>query len=192
MTIRRSIAILFGMVVAICGILSAIAIPNFLEESRSGQVSKAMAGARILATAIEDFRVDHGALPPSRSLDEWAQSQGRKSARALAKAGGTGLSTVEWKYGGITTPVAYIAIPPFDSCASVPTMPFAYLSHADGYILFSTGPDADYDIRPNPALLALDSAHAQRTLAESSLAYDPTNGTVSNGDIYRVRIERRP
>ncbi len=55
-----------------------------------------------------------------------------------------------------------------------------------GWIFFSPGLDGDYDLVPSrdfDAAIAQPSAH----LLTCGASYDPTNGTVSNGDIYRVR-----
>lgn len=65
-------------------------------------------------------------------------------------------------------------------------LPYRYFPKDDGWILISTGPDGDYDIdpesgydpnipQPSPHLMALAGT------------YDPTNGTESDGDLWRVK-----
>jgi prepilin-type N-terminal cleavage/methylation domain-containing protein len=52
------------IVVAIIAILAAIAVPNFLEAQTRAKVVRAKANYRALATAFESYRVDsNGALP---------------------------------------------------------------------------------------------------------------------------------
>jgi prepilin-type N-terminal cleavage/methylation domain-containing protein len=51
------------IVVAIIAILSAIAVPNFLEAQVRAKASRARSDLRTLATAIESYRVDQNAYP---------------------------------------------------------------------------------------------------------------------------------
>ena len=51
------------IVVAIIGILAAIAIPNFLQAQVRAKVAKAISDMRAIATAIEPFRMDIGIYP---------------------------------------------------------------------------------------------------------------------------------
>ncbi|MBI1390253.1 MAG: prepilin-type N-terminal cleavage/methylation domain-containing protein [bacterium] len=53
------------IVVAIIGILAAIAVPNFLNAQIKAKVSRARADLRALSTAIEMYTLDHNAPPPS-------------------------------------------------------------------------------------------------------------------------------
>ncbi len=52
------------VVVAIIAILAAIAIPNFLEAQTRSRVSRAKADFRSIATAIEAYAADSNAYPP--------------------------------------------------------------------------------------------------------------------------------
>jgi len=56
------------IVVAIIGILAAIAIPNFLEAQTRAKVARARADERTLATAIEVYYLDQNAYMP---YDYW-------------------------------------------------------------------------------------------------------------------------
>jgi general secretion pathway protein G len=51
------------IVIAIIGILAAIAIPNLLSAVQRGKQKRTMADMRSLATAIEAFAVDHDVYP---------------------------------------------------------------------------------------------------------------------------------
>jgi len=51
------------IVVAIIGILAAIAVPNFLEAQVRAKIARARADIRTVAIALEMYRVDLGAYP---------------------------------------------------------------------------------------------------------------------------------
>lgn len=51
------------IVVAIIGILAAIAIPNFLEAQTRAKVSRSMADMRSLSLAMQSYQVDNNAYP---------------------------------------------------------------------------------------------------------------------------------
>jgi hypothetical protein len=61
-----------------------------------------------------------------------------------------------------------------------------YYADKNGWIVISLGPDGDYDIDPEKYY---NSEVAQPSFELLCLAgtYDPTNGTFSNGDVYRVK-----
>ncbi len=170
------------IVVAIIAILAAIALPNFLEAQTRSKVARTKADMRTASLGLESYAVDYNAYPPSFSLTP------------------------------LSTPVAYITaahIPDvFASDASLSlylgylqakeTSDQAFLEDFDvigtteeeraklpphGYFLFSNGPDrincglefpteTFNDVVPRPG-------------ADLGYFYDPTNGTVSRGDILR-------
>jgi type II secretion system protein G len=53
------------IVIAIIGILAAIAIPNLLSAVQRGKQKRTMGDMRSLATAIEAYAVDNNVYPPS-------------------------------------------------------------------------------------------------------------------------------
>jgi type II secretion system protein G len=53
------------IVIAIIGILAAIAIPNLLNAVQRGKQKRTMSDMRALATAIEAFAVDNNTYPPA-------------------------------------------------------------------------------------------------------------------------------
>ena len=55
------------IVVAIIGILAAIAVPNFLNARTRANVARTNGDLRALAMAIQTYRVDQNAYPPNRS-----------------------------------------------------------------------------------------------------------------------------
>jgi hypothetical protein len=53
-------------------------------------------------------------------------------------------------------------------------------------MILTRGPDGDYDM--DPAKMYNGSiTQPSRDLLTSTATYDPTNGTLSNGDIWRVK-----
>ena len=53
------------IVIAIIGILAAIAIPNLLNAVQRGKQKRTMSDMRALATAIESYSVDNNFYPPA-------------------------------------------------------------------------------------------------------------------------------
>ncbi len=61
------------IVVAIIGILAAIAIPNFLEAQARAKFGRAKADCRTLATGIEVYQTDWNNYPMRPDNGEWTQ-----------------------------------------------------------------------------------------------------------------------
>ncbi len=58
------------IVVAIIGILAAIAVPNFLNAQMRAKVSRAQADLRTVRTAFEMYRMDNNTYPPTNNDPE--------------------------------------------------------------------------------------------------------------------------
>lgn len=201
------------IVVAIIAILAAIAVPNFLEAQIRSKVSRAKSDMRSLATAIESYMVDTNVYLMSSVTKVNSATDGyrltfaqRDGSEDPAVASGSNLMT-------ITTPIAYMTSIPQDPFADIKGTPFGYFNKENrGWILWSFGPDLDQktqdsDISQGGTDGSVDAAgDADNTvtiydanLSQPSLdlltlagdhgafTYDPTNGTTSEGDIYRVR-----
>ncbi len=78
------------IVVAIIGILAAIAVPNFLNAQVRAKVSRAQADLRTISTAVASYAVDHNGPPPSTH-------------------GNLGDTSYGYIRFNLTTPVAYLA-----------------------------------------------------------------------------------
>ncbi len=174
------------IVVAIIAILAAIAVPNFLEAQTRAKVSRAKSDMRSMAIAVESYRVDNNRYA-TPSNDQGVQIGG-----------------MEWFETRpsiyLTTPIAYITSRPDDPFqrgeVAEPTRQYHYSTRdytvstrassapwedyfndltnrvpvsTIGYSLLSHGPDAKHE-SPND-------------VDEAVALYDPTNGTVSRGDI---------
>lgn len=163
------------IVVAIIAILAAIAIPNFLEAQVRSKVSRAQADMRSLATAIEAYAVDWNAYPP----------YGHPADHGEAHFVPTRL----------TTPVAYVTTlmpDPFPALVIEPAMAGVPVDHPFHYV--------NDEIEPTPvaaekyhacfghhrSVLWMMRSHGPNVKCdEGEMVYDPTNGTVSDGDIVR-------
>jgi len=155
------------IVVAIIGILAAIAIPNFLQAQVRAKVSRVYAEQRQMDSALEVYHIDHNAYP----TDEFS------GILRPTGAGRTGVVV-------LTTPVDYLSVIPVDVFSPYPWVqcyPYICYAKTDGtygnqkfwygpfigmfWYMASAGPNIKYEA--------------------GFMSYDPTNGTISNGDIYR-------
>ncbi len=168
------------VVVAIVAILAAIALPNSLEAQTRAKVARARADLRTAATALEAYAVDENRYPPDQPRPDL---EGFFAAAQL------------------TTPVAYLSslaavIDPFrrdldfvpadadevyrywnlserrTSPLMLPAAENGWLNYG-AWVVSSAGPDR------------VDNYPTSGAHRFESLPYDPTNGTVSSGDILR-------
>ena len=174
------------IVVLIIAILAAIAIPNFLEFQTRAKTSRVKADMRTIVTALEAYAVDEGAYPPHRTHDQIE-------------------ITYPARYAPLTTPIAYLTgTPAYDSFytkditgqggsgkwfswtnfSSFPEGHALYLSKdSHRWMLRSRGPDSSNE--PNDIRNAFFNGGI---FAAPEMLYDPTNGTVSRGDILRTSM----
>ena len=166
------------IVVAIIAILAAIAVPNFLEAQTRAKVSRVKSDHRTVATAMEAYRVDNNRLPA------WVGS----SPNGVWFAGSPNI------FRQLTTPIAYIS---GESAFQDPFIKhrqggdrYAWYALAMTHYFRSWG---DYT-RPNEPIRIKDwgirsygpDADDDGARNQSIVLYDPTNGTVSDGDIWRI------
>jgi len=196
------------IVVAIIAILAAIAIPNFLEAQTRSKVSRAKADMRTCAMALESYYVDSNALPQCHTYGIVTRAPGEtieilerlstpvayitkiiitdpfKLKGRLSAASAQLLSTA--------TPIS-VADDPAAVMNSYIYQSFSNLDRAQAgppanknsvkgiaFILHSAGPDGLY--YNLGGVLATDRT-PEWTI---NLMYDPTNGTVSRGSIFRA------
>jgi general secretion pathway protein G len=193
------------IVVAIIAILAAIAIPNMLEAQTRAKVSRAKSDLRVVATAVEAYAVDNNKYPyaPDATLDV----DGYGNLRAFA------FITVP---RGVTTPVAYLTstlTDPFKigrraTIGPNTGKPYQTAVPQDMAFWFMNNrqaPDPDYGFFTPDLLepvLALDGDWRMGsvgplnlyplksnggTLYDVNSAYDPTNGSISRGMIWRTQ-----
>lgn len=169
------------IVVAIIGILAAIAIPNFLQAQTRTKVARVQADMQAIAVALEIYRVDANYYPPT-----WV---GGASGR-----GGSSLTAKEWdmRLVPLTTPEAYISTVPDDVFQQKFDNGFVFRWFCYDDKLTRVAAVGSW-----PSLLWMDSYPGQnphewqlvsagpRRVHDWSKFYDPTNGTMSEGCIFR-------
>jgi len=158
------------IVVAIIAILAAIAVPNFLDAQVRAKVSRAYGDIRSQRLALEAYRVDNDAYPCSYN----APLQPRLSE--------------------LSTPIPYISSCPFD--------PFTYINGRPLYYHYVSATDeltwlmhnwraymyglneATNPTVPFPTAIQWHiRSMGPDCILNHGICYDPTNGTVSVGDI---------
>lgn len=187
------------IVVAIIAILALIAIPNFLEAQTRSKVSRAKSDMRSLATAIEAYATDHNKYLTTR-IPGGAFS-GRSVLYPFITSG-----AVSPRFIRLTTPVSYITsvfYDPFVNIGRVVTVDGIVYRGYDTYDYVCAQDFAPPDTRgggiTSGAMWRLCSAGPDGVMAfgggtilqninwaRFGVDYDPSNGTISRGDIVRV------
>lgn len=171
------------IVVAIIGILAAIAIPNFLEAQTRAKVARAKSEIRNLAVALETYYIDNNAYSPAVDF-----------TGAIADSGEYSVGQVGWP---LTTPVAHQSSVPNDPFGpKKPDDPWERkyqlgVNYLEYWIMTSLGPDLDDDMRESDYADPVGVAHGEIALFLTQfegdyVEYDPTNGTISSGDVFRT------
>ncbi|MBX7245958.1 MAG: prepilin-type N-terminal cleavage/methylation domain-containing protein [Candidatus Sumerlaeaceae bacterium] len=173
------------IVVAIIAILAAIAVPNFLLAQVRAKVSRAQADQRSLATALEAYAVDHNNKYP-------AYGNPRDYALFAGEA-------VVFVPVSVTTPVAYMTSLPADvfpgkrtGLATDNNTPYFYMHNYEVVYLGKSQYEGHVQ-QHYTSLTGSDRAVMWTVwsfgpdLADNHgiILYDPTNGTVSPGDMMR-------
>ncbi len=203
------------VVVAIIAILAAIAIPNLLEAQVRAKVARTKADLRTIATAVEAFAVDtnqypygviSGHTPPQRwnwgfvpdslttpiAYITSVPGDGFGSNYRIRQADGSGQPTdspagsLQTRYRIATQRIwpgpasAYPAEPVWDAEFRDIVTSTGERPEGAGFVLVSPGPDLTEDALPCYIRQFVSP------LTPGCARYDPTNGTVSWGDIARV------
>ncbi len=169
------------IVVAIIGILAAIAVPNFLNAQTRAKVARAEADLRSLTNALEMYRLDNNKYIPLFHTKDWPGNYNPNSVNSH-------------RLLPLSTPIAYISsIPPEVFELTNPDPTYRYDTYAYGdrptydeltwkswferdgkyqYSIRSCGPDRISNI-------------IEPVFPEHILPYAPSNGLVSRGDINR-------
>jgi prepilin-type N-terminal cleavage/methylation domain-containing protein len=175
------------IVVAIIGILAAIAVPNFMNAQIRAKLARVESDLRTLATALTLYKVDHGNAPRDNFPNHaWAAS---------------------WAL--LTTPVAYMntILPDVFQAIDIergathrvsgPNSPFTYDYGTDvfhGYNGSPTHPwylawgDSEWKIGspgPDRQYLSVDFVIPGAGWLAGNY-YHPSNGLISPGDIFRA------
>ncbi|MFH1737447.1 MAG: prepilin-type N-terminal cleavage/methylation domain-containing protein [bacterium] len=162
------------IVVAIIGILAAIAVPNFLNAQTRARVARVISDLKAVTQAMEMYRIDRNSYI--------CESESYISMQAVVPTAEAGLYF-------LVTPVSYMASIPQDPFENK----FATASGTTGldmyevavapaqpnpikkmYNINSRGPDQDEDM----------GSRSELQMGAIIISYTPTNGLTSDGDIY--------
>lgn len=185
------------IVVIIVAILAAIAAPNYLEAQARAKVARSRSDMRTMAAAIEAYRVDANRPPLNGVLNVDGSWQDPHLVPSPPPA-----PAHKFLNAMLTTPVAYLTALPPDAFVEGATAPYPdWAPYYDRY--FYTNLDHFETLMTpagSPALLATIAGMKERygswILAgagpdgdrldlASHTFYDPTNGTISSGDLLR-------
>ena len=198
------------IVVAIIAILAAIAVPNFLEAQVRAKVSRAKADMRSIATALESYVVDNNQFPPDiTGVDGMTVGPGyywyisyRISTPVAYLSNASLYDTFRDKRAGALGKVyerfRYVNYGMINSYSpgGVPGSIPGSVTTVDAYRagekvfgkwrLVSCGPDGSAGAYSGGTGTYYPTSY---DFVGPLVVYDPTNGTVSTGDIIRSQRE---
>jgi len=163
------------IVVAIIGILAAIAVPNFLNARTRALVARCYSDMRAISTAFDMYNLDNNAYPYFGS-NYWESY---------------------WIYPVLTTPIAYLSTIPLDPFTIKDTpQRVAHGHYYPGWNVFEVvkvstwgGKPVQDAVRAGAHMLTVSSGPDRHediaTQNGGLLPYNGSNGLNSNGDIYR-------
>ena len=194
------------IVVAIIGILAAIAVPNFMNAQIRAKIARSQADLRSTVTAIEQLILDRNLMLVDFWDDDttWGQDRIVKKFNGVGHNGGEGNRNQLAVLSPLTSPVSYIA--------SVPQDPFAAKQNTltsghkelygrvgnDVYLYTDNDPEGSgYDYggtQWDPPLKegeytlyafgpAAPQIYGNGNGVRLGIPYDPSNGMISVGDI---------
>ncbi|RJP22059.1 MAG: prepilin-type N-terminal cleavage/methylation domain-containing protein [Candidatus Omnitrophota bacterium] len=170
------------IVVAIIGILAAIAVPNFLNAQMRAKVSRCVSDMKALHTSMELYFLDNNSYPPDFDSGQ---------------VPGVAIQNNEiLSYAKLTTPIGYMGSIPIDPFFLEPIGRFEHVKLAP---LFQyAGPHSGV-LNPRPAWRPSNTIYTITSLGPDKVdqqawsqphdlvrprIYSPTNGLKSAGDIY--------
>jgi prepilin-type N-terminal cleavage/methylation domain-containing protein len=203
------------IVVAIIAILAAIAVPNFLEAQTRSKVSRTKTDLRTTATALEAYAIDHNTKYPSDAGNGAGGVGGPTRTGIYRAYAQPPNSQTEPKANftigfELTTPVAYLSSiaplkDPFQTTRYID--PSSAITGRNFYAFFNVRLRREHNGSPTSFVLTEDRIgqwclygagpdrfvnnvpgggdYSNVNNIPRLRNYDATNGTVSNGDIYR-------
>jgi len=177
------------IVVAIIAILAAIAVPNFLEAQIRAKISRVHSDLRTAAFALEAYRVDNNAYPLYGS--PFDEDEGNK--------GGPQNAVEAYLPILMTTPIAYLTtlpVTPFPEASEhrgFNNETYRYFNRKEFFLLEPNDAPTEWPEKLEGFFGSADVAKEWELFSygpdlisdDGALAYDPTNGTTSSGDIAR-------
>ncbi len=201
------------IVVAIIGILAAIAVPNFLNAQIRAKVARSYSDMRSVSTAVQMFITDRGMmLVDIRDDDtEAGTSRIQEDFNGVGWNGGSGNRNNLAVLSPLTSPISYMS--------SVPRSPFVPSRMMtknsgnneafgrignDAYAYWDNDPEVqegsgnnhsdwnlgrlgDFVPRMKPwdyILISFGPAANENTVLNTGLPYQPSNGLVSDGEVF--------
>lgn len=176
------------IVVAIIGILAAIAVPNFLNAQLRAKIARVESDLRALSVAIDSYRLDRNKYPP-----DWlgmggggVQETGFIRAMHFLTTPVSYISNVDLEDPFYSGPLGDADIPGGNLYTNATYRYFCYqygwgkaVNHVkDGYIILSYGPDKTESYGEWAGIAGRGS--------NWDGVYAPSNGINSNGDIVRA------
>nr|HPO10431.1 prepilin-type N-terminal cleavage/methylation domain-containing protein [bacterium] len=168
------------IVVAIIGILAAIAVPNFMNARNRAKISRVKADVRMLDDQAMIRKTDSGLWlidgNDCSGDSKCCFPQGWRTFGKTPGMAGVNSTIGDNHFDGriwqlLTTPVNYIGSIPYDPFGK--GLFYGYEDRdcantvGSHYLIFATGPDGDH--------------------GDWGTAYNGSNGLVSNGDVWRSR-----
>ena len=168
------------IVVAIIGILAAIAVPNFLNAQTRAKVARVRSDQDAIAKGLEMYFMDNNSYPGDHDLDNWMNGE-------------DGLFH-------ITTPIAYLSSLPHDPfivkklASLVPQTGNAYAAQGRDDYEMGSGSDNSPPYRVHawslisygPDKLDTIGTHDPWPFGVNIQRYDASNGLHSYGDISKI------
>jgi len=160
---------------------------DLAEDSVPYKLKRVKADMRSMATGLESYFVDCSSYPSwvpgsdPLAFNKAPATRNMPSLRLGVNIHGAVVPIT------LTTPIAYLtrySEDPFQVAPTDPQPTFVYYADINGWVLISPGPDGDYDIDPEQDYQSNIRQPSEPILFE---AYDPTNGLMSDGDIFRVK-----
>ena len=182
------------IVVAIIAILAAIAVPNFLEAQTRSKVTRVKADMRTIVVALESYRTDNNKyINPV-----WPQEDpgGSQQGGWLYMESDSGIFGCGRQ---LTSPVSYLSSIPIDPFWSL-YMQRASRDWGGAFHLVSalywssTKVSFDWAV-PDPPIVYRNVSYYMQSPGpnlmiyahDPGFVYDPTNGTVSGGNMMRTQ-----
>lgn len=186
------------IVVAIIAILAAIAVPNFLEAQVRSKVTRARADMRSLSTGLESYFVDWNRYSPCGSrwvspdptspyrwwYVNWPMTSpvqyvsNASQMRDPFRDQNMGTTPISWGYRYVNAWEHWGTI----NSAYYPILSDRYMGQ---WLLYSAGPDKRSSTWGGASDPEMWGYRSDLGYPAYPVPYDPTNGTISNGDIHR-------
>lgn len=165
------------------GIFTYYGVPRFVIPYFEAKPAQADEFLTRTTTAIAAYKSDFGAFPPMEELNHF-----RRHNKNLTRSRSYGIFT--HRIASLTSPTAYLNpdLPGDPYAMPEQSCPAGYfVGEFDGKpiaVVYSAGPNLKYNIRPPDLRLITTRQGLLDYLATQT--YDPTNGTRSGGDLWRL------